>query len=87
MRSGLGDNVPGGRVKSKINTGGVGNERKGDVRGTQEGGSAAEAAGNPLRGAMAELRSQHPHGYDDHGPHHGTNSHVRHMPHPYGGRK
>lgn len=80
--NGLGDNVPGGRVKSKINTGSVGNERRADVRGTQEGGSAAEAGG--LKGAVNELRSQHPHAYDDHGPHHGTTTHIRHEPHPYG---
>lgn len=58
----------------------VGNETKAETKRTQEGGSAAEAAGNPLHGAVQELGRQHPHGYDDHGPHHGTTDHVRHEP-------
>lgn len=58
----------------------VGNEQKADVRGVQEGGSAAEGAHNPLHGAMRELHEQHPIPYHDHGPHHGRSDHVRHMP-------
>lgn len=60
----------------------VGNERKADVRGTQEGGSAAEAGGlrASLKHAVHELHSQHPHEHDDHGPHHGGMEHVRHKP-------
>lgn len=58
----------------------VGNETKANVRGTQEGGSMAEAAMNPLTGARKELERQHPHSYDDHGPHHGTTDHIRHEP-------
>jgi hypothetical protein len=71
--------VPGGRVATKVNVGSVGPERHGDPRQVQEGGSLAEAAG--------ELRSQHPHPYHDHGPHHGTTEHLRHKPHvkPNGG--
>lgn len=57
---------------------GVGNERKADVRGAQEGGSMAEAGG--LSGAMRELREQHPIEHHDHGPHHGTDHHMRHEP-------
>lgn len=66
--------------------GGVGNERKADVYGTQEGGSAAEAAGNPLRGAVGELKRQHPHAHDDLGPHHHDSSHHRHEGLPFGRR-
>jgi hypothetical protein len=33
-----------------------------------------------LRGAVEELYKQHPHKYDDHGPHHGTSDHIRHEP-------
>jgi len=56
----------------------VGNEKKADVRGTQEGGSRAEAACNPLKGAISDLKKQHPEHYADRGPHHGGTSHVRH---------
>lgn len=31
-------------------------------------------------GAVAELKSQHPHAHYDHGPHHGTTTHQRHKP-------
>ena len=60
----------------------VGNERKAEVRGVQEGGSAAEAHGltGSLKHAVGELHSQHPHRHDDHGPHHGGTEHIRHMP-------
>lgn len=58
----------------------VGNETKAQVKATQMGGSMAEAGRGGLAGAMDELHAQHPHGYDDHGPHHGTTDHVRHMP-------
>ena len=63
---------------------GVGNERKADVKGTQDGGSAAEARGSELHsglsGAMRELHEQHPHKHHEHGPHHGTTDHIRHEP-------
>ncbi len=29
-------------------------------------------------GAVAELNAQHPHPHHDHGPHHGTTTHIRH---------
>ena len=63
----------------------VGNEKKADVRGVQEGGSAAEARGSVLhtgglKGATGELHRQHPHKHNDHGPHHGTSTHIRHEP-------
>lgn len=57
---------------------GVGNERKADVKGAQDGGSMAEAAINPLRGAREELHRQHPIAHHDHGPHHGEKHHMRH---------
>lgn len=62
----------------KGRTAGVGDERKANVRGAQEGGSFAEAEG--LRGAVNELREQHPIEHHDHGPHHGTDHHMRHEP-------
>ena len=70
--------MPKDKAREKPHTAGVGNERKADVKGTQEGGSMAEAGG--LRGAMAELKSQHPIAHHDHGPHHGTDHHMRHKP-------
>lgn len=56
---------------------GVGNETKADVAGALMGQPTDK---NPLAGAMRELHDQHPHDYCDHGPHHGTSEHVRHMP-------
>ena len=66
----------------------VGNETKADLKGTQLGGSRAEGAesmphmGNKghLGHAVAELHRQHPHKHNDHGPHHGTTTHIRHEP-------
>lgn len=82
---------PMSRERSRAGAGGVGNERKADVAGVQKGGSAAEAANNPLRGAVQHLHSEHPIRYDDHGPHHGGMDHERHRPavaanaeHPFG---
>ena len=70
---------------------GGGNEvgsTKADVRGTQEGGSAAEARGTKssigpghghISGAVKELHSQHPHHHSVGGVHH-TTDHIRHVP-------
>ena len=44
----------------------VGNETKADMKGAQ-GGDASDG----LRGAVNELKRQHPIRYDDLGPHHG----------------
>lgn len=55
---------------------GVGNEKRADVRGAQMGGDKAEGLG----GAMRELHEQHPIKHFDHGPHHGTDHHMRHEP-------
>lgn len=72
------------RVKSKDNNTGrgsdVGNERKADVKGAQEGGSRAEGMDSKphLGGAVRELREQHPIAYNDLGPHHGRKEHIRH---------
>ena len=71
--------------KSRNNKPSVGNETKADMAGGLYGQPTDK---NPLHGAMRELKSQHPHSYDDHGPHHSDSSHVRHMPlagmKPYG---
>lgn len=72
--------MPSERVKSRVNVGGVGRETPVSPKVVQDGGSAAEATGNPLRGAMKELKTQHPHPYTDHGPHHGGSEHIRHKP-------
>jgi hypothetical protein len=48
-----------------------GNERKADMKGALDGGG-------DLGGAVRELHKQHPYEYDDHGPHHGTDDHIRH---------
>lgn len=40
----------------------------------------ADMAGTGLSGAVAELHSQHPIPYHDHGPHHGHSHHIRHEP-------
>jgi hypothetical protein len=60
----------------------VGNERKADVRGAQEGGSRAEGCcgSTHLGHAVKELHSQHPHGHMDRGPHHEWRGKVRHEP-------
>ena len=69
----------GRQTKSAVRTGSVGSERPANPASVQLGGSAAEAGG-ALKGAMRELHAQHPHNYDDHGPHHGTTEHIRHKP-------
>lgn len=66
--------------KRPAHAAGVGNEKKADVKGAQDGGSMAEAKGSVLSGAMKELHAQHPHHHSDHGPHHGTTTHIRHKP-------
>lgn len=72
---------------------GPGPEKPVSPRRVQEGGSAASAAGTrgSLSTAVGHLHSEHPIKHDDHGPHHGGSTHVRHAPgirpnkgHPYG---
>ena len=67
---------------------GIGNEKHENVRGVQEGGSRAEAAGtrgdlgpgtSHLSHATAELHAQHPHHHSVGGVHH-TTDHMRHVP-------
>ena len=67
---------------------GIGNEKHPNVKGAQEGGSRAEAAGtrgdlgpghSHLRVATRELEAQHPHHHSVGGVHH-TDDHVRHLP-------
>ncbi len=53
----------------------VGNETKADMTGAMMGKPTDK---NPLAGAIGELHKQHPHWYDDHGPHHGGTEHIRH---------
>ena len=55
----------------------AGPERKAEVRAAQDSNPSEH---NPLRGAVQELGRQHPIKHDDHGPHHGTDHHIRHMP-------
>ena len=57
--------------------GGVGNERKADMKGAMNGKPTDM---NPLKGAIRELGAQHPHRHDDLGPHHGGTEHIRHKP-------
>lgn len=62
---------------------GVGNEKKADMKGAQLGQPTDKGPGPgkvSLSGAVAELKSQHPISYADHGPHHGTTHHIRHEP-------
>lgn len=66
-----------GDIKSKRNTGSVGNETKADMKGAMYGEPTDK---NPLRGAVSELKKQHPEKHDDLGPHHGGSSHLRHKP-------
>jgi len=61
----------------RARTAGVGNERKDDMKGAQMGRPEDK---NPLRGATRELKAQHPIEHHDHGPHHGTDHHIRHEP-------
>lgn len=55
----------------------VGGEKKADVRGAQMGNPTDK---NPLRAATRELEKQHPIKYNDMGPHHGMDHHMRHEP-------
>ena len=60
----------------------VGEERP-SARATSaaHGGATSSLVGvTGLKSAVDELYKEHPHGYDQHGPHHGTSDHVRHMP-------
>jgi hypothetical protein len=72
------------KAGGRSHSAGIGNERKADVRGAQEGGSAAEARGSRpevaahLGHAIEELHRQHPHHHMDRGPHHGGKEHIRH---------
>lgn len=54
---------------------------KDNKRETPHGGPAGSAVGvTTLGAAVGELKSQHPKAYNDLGPHHGGDTHVRHMP-------
>lgn len=62
--------------KTKPRKPSVGNETKADMTGALHGGPTNQG----LKGAVAELHSQHPHRHDDLGPHHNDSSHMRHKP-------
>lgn len=76
---------PHSRVETRVSKGTPGQEKKADVKGAEDGGSMAEVKGDPMRGqglkgAVEHLHSEHPVAYHDHGPHHGTDHHIRHEP-------
>ena len=68
---------PGVKRPGAAKAAGVGDERHADMEGALRGDPTDK---NPLHGAIRELHSQHPHGYNDLGPHHGTTEHMRHEP-------
>jgi hypothetical protein len=55
----------------------VGNETKADMAGAgMTNASGGSVVGNTSLGSARDhLYREHPHHYDDHGPHHGTSSH------------
>ena len=55
---------------------GVGGESRANMKGAQEGNPTDGMKGH-LGHAVSELKSQHPIEHHDHGPHHGTDHHVR----------
>lgn len=57
----------------------VGNETKADMKGGLEGQPTDGMRGG-LSHAVRELHEQHPIAHYDHGPHHGTDHHIRHEP-------
>jgi len=67
-----------GAPRTKAGSGSVGGERKAEM--SEAFGSNPGMEKNPLKGAVTELHSQHPEKHDDHGPHHDSTAHVRHMP-------
>lgn len=61
----------------------VGNETKANVKGAQMGqptDGMGHVGHTGLGHAVAELHTQHPIAYHDHGPHHGHDHHIRHEP-------
>ena len=60
----------------------VGNERKDDMQGAMYGNPNDKAVihSGSLKGAVSELKSQHPYKHSDRGPHHGGKAHIRHEP-------
>jgi hypothetical protein len=60
-------------------------EKSADMKGGLYGNPSEH---NPLKGAVKELKAQHPHSHESRGPHHGGKAHDRHMPlhglHPKG---
>jgi hypothetical protein len=67
-----------GAPRTRSGLGSVGGETKAEMG--EAFGSNPGMEKNPLRGAVTELHAQHPIAHDDHGPHHGTDHHLRHEP-------
>jgi len=57
-------------------SGGPGPEKKANMSGAFGSGNGSGG----LKGAINELKTQHPIKHDDHGPHHGGTDHIRHKP-------
>lgn len=55
----------------------VGGESKANMRGALDGSHVGHTH---LSHAMKELHEQHPIKHHDHGPHHGSDHHIRHEP-------
>lgn len=52
----------------------------GKAASSEAGKMSGANMGGAFSGAVAELQSQHPIAHHDHGPHHGTDHHIRHKP-------
>lgn len=74
----------GGHDRPAASRGGseVGGEKKANMRGALEGSptDGGHVGHTGLSHAVHELKEQHPLEYHDHGPHHGTDHHIRHEP-------
>lgn len=67
-----------------------GHPTKGEHKEDSQNSGHSVVGETTLSGAVGSLHRQHPIQYDDHGPHHGSDHHVRHAPavmpnksHPY----
>lgn len=74
--------------EAKMNKAEAAEPKSGHDRPAASGKMASSDAGSmdsanmagAFSGAVAELKSQHPHAHYEHGPHHGTTAHIRHKP-------
>lgn len=46
---------------------------------SEAGGMGSANMSGAFSSAVSELKSQHPHAHYEHGPHHGTQTHIRHQ--------